>query len=130
MKNPFGNSFFGQFPKGQVFFLKKIISVPFVCISNLMSVPFVCKILQIHKNPYQNFKSLYRALEWSYGAKNMWNRESLKNRNFLHWQPLPYDVYFFLKTPKHKHHKSIFFRKNRKKSNFFHFFHKFFVLIL
>ena len=26
------------------------------------------------QNQHQNFKSLYRALEWSYGAKNMWNR--------------------------------------------------------
>ena len=38
-----------------------------------------------------NFKSLYRALECSYGAETMWNRKSAKNRIFLHWQPLSYD---------------------------------------
>ena len=40
----------------------------------------------------KKLKSLYRALEWSYGAKNIWNWKSWKNRIFLHWQLCSYDL--------------------------------------
>ena len=88
------NNFFQTLFKGTFFWVGKWILCLLCAFKISILCAKYCKFTKIHTKT-SNRSVQCRALEWSYGAKNMRNRKSLEIE-FLHWKPCSYDLQFLL----------------------------------